>query len=85
MSIKFSVQFIDSNYPQEEEWTREIYYCPRCGQREVWCEISGADYTLGRDYLCRACGAAFTLPSGAEVRKDDFQDQQRLKILRAES
>lgn len=71
------------SHSYDESWEPTPYYCPHCGKRTVWHEMSGGDYYVGEQYLCTNCAASFELPSGAEPREDHEQDTQRLAAIRA--
>ena len=42
------------------------------------------DYYMGAELLCLACESEFYLPVGASPRPKDWQNKQRLAVLRAD-
>lgn len=42
----------------EEDWTKQDYFCPNCGQKEVWAGGLG-DYYAGQEHICTACRNEF--------------------------
>jgi uncharacterized protein (DUF983 family) len=45
-------------------------HCPHCGQKQVWTDQGPADYYVGRQHVCSACGHGFTMQDssvGVEV------------------
>lgn len=70
------------SHSYEERWENTDLFCPRCGKHDVWHEDDAGDYYCGEYYLCRDCGAHFTIqgphdPGGAF----DEQFRQRLAKL----
>lgn len=81
MEAKLKVKY-EAGHSYDETWVPTDYHCPRCAAKDVWVEQSEGDYYQGPSHLCRKCGASFALPSGAYVNDKNWQNQQRLKVLR---
>ena len=65
-----------------EDWDLTEYYCPACGEKFVWRDLSEGDYYTGPIYLCMMCQANFSLPCGAvatDIEKLDTQMLQRVE------
>lgn len=61
---------------KKEDWTKEEYFCPECGQKSVWCRIENSgDYYVGETYLCVNCDTYFYLPSGNIDAKSSYKEQ----------
>lgn len=39
-----------------EDYEKSNFYCPLCGQKEVWRQEGMGDYYNGSDYICIYCG-----------------------------
>ncbi len=51
-------------------------FCPNCGQREVWHDLRGGDYYVGKSHVCTACDHGFTIQGPSEE-----VEEQDLKVL----
>ena len=67
-----------------ERWESLDIFCPECGEKHVWREMSAGDYYVGPSYLCAACGGGGQILFGpAAVLAVDNYDNQRLAAIRA--
>jgi predicted RNA-binding Zn-ribbon protein involved in translation (DUF1610 family) len=65
-----------------EIWETTQYFCPNCGNRTTWHEISTPCYSLqegGEQYICIKCNYTFQLGNIKEGKNE--QDNQRLLQL----
>lgn len=70
-----------NQYPKHHyitEFDKTSFFCPNCGNKEVWVEGEG-DYYVGPTYLCTSCKEKFYLPS--ETSKCDDREQQIIRQL----
>ena|ERR1043166_6425191 len=67
----------------DESCEKLALYCPNCGEKQVWHEMSEGDYYVGELYLCISCRHGFYLPVGVRSELDNEQGKQRLDALGA--
>lgn len=81
MKVKLTVKY-EAGHSYAKEWEPTDHFCPGCGTKAVWHETCDGDYYVGEDYLCRHCGALFTMQYSGPVPKN-WQTQQSLEAIRA--
>jgi hypothetical protein len=64
-----------------DEFEKEPWHCPNCGQKELWTATGSGDYYVGNESICTACGHACYLLSGPKEIKEPHELGQ-LKQLR---
>lgn len=77
-----------NEYPGSHHYVREYkksqYFCPICGNKEVWEEMGQGDYYQGSDYVCISCGCKSYLDGCSdgpnEVRYMNILEQLRTGI-----
>ena len=71
------------SHSYRERWGSVDIFCPACGHKKVWHELSEGDYYLGELYACAGCGATFHLPNGVNTEPSRCkEDTQRIERLR---
>lgn len=79
-----------SDQIDDTPWVKTDYFCPSCGQAQVWRENDGGDYYVGETHHCVGCDSRFYLPdkptkfqeyyfSGGEP---DFGTKSYLKLMK---
>lgn len=82
MQVDLRVKY-EAGHSLSESWEPTEHHCPGCGTKDVWHDMSGGDYYVGERFLCRACGASFTMQYVGPSQNNE--DQQRLQAIRGAS
>lgn len=62
------------------EFEKTNYFCPECGQQEVWQEQTEGDYYLGEQWLCASCSLKWTMQGLSKVTS--INDMGKLAQIR---
>lgn len=73
---------MEVSHKYTEAWEKTDFYCPNCGKRGVW-SVAGGDMYVGPQHICVDCESSFYLPDGVLDIRNNNQDSQRLKHLKA--
>lgn len=80
-TAKFHLRGTEPGESWQETWQHcPALFCVACGREEVWTEDERVEHSLGTPYLCAACGARWTMPSGPEPAEG--RDLERLEAIR---
>ena len=75
-----------AGHEREETWELLEIFCPECGEKRVWREMSDGDYYVGPSYLCAACGGGgqILFCGSPDIVHDlhESTDEQRLTAIR---
>lgn len=69
-----------------EDWLSMDFYCPNCGEREVWYQDGPGDFYVGEQHICGACGVCFTIQGPYPIdpaNGESEADRQRLAVIRS--
>lgn len=57
------------NHHYQDEWTKDEFFCPKCGKQELWREGGSGDYYLGPSYYCVACETEHYLHHARDLKE----------------
>jgi predicted RNA-binding Zn-ribbon protein involved in translation (DUF1610 family) len=79
---------ITISYPNGQmtrDWFETDYFCPNCGELEVWVQWAKGHEYLGVTYACTACDHLFSLPQGTFKPESDHSLAQVTAKIREEA
>ena len=79
IEIDIFYQYPKPGHKHTEKWEKTEYYCPTCGNKNVWHELDAEDYYVGENFMCSVCSACFTFQDG--MNSSGEATPQRLKSI----
>jgi hypothetical protein len=77
-TYNFTVKY-EAGHSYQETWELTDLFCPQCGSKTIWHEVSPGDYYVGEQHLCLSCHVTFTIQGPSQC--NGWQNRQRLDAL----